>query len=171
MEQMSNFIGLTPSQTSSAANLYAADPSSRMDILRSIARVSSFSGEGIVPCEPGFGMSEILFAICMKFPGSSEEAEPILAASFLAKCVRKNRPLPMITEDGEMDFCAKTLVSLAVFLRAMIRRTERSGAPRPEYYRKVAQGILSQKTPAHRALSSHHMAWESFIHENFCTSE
>jgi hypothetical protein len=170
MEMLATFAGLPPRKAIAASSLYERDPSSRLPILRAMSQGSPIPSEGIVPCPGPGGVSEVLFMVCMRFPGSSEEAEPIIAASFMAKCVRSRAPLPMITEDSGVEFCAKTLVSLSVFLEAMNRRTARAGAPKPEYYRKVAQGILSKKTVAHRALSSHHQAWESFIHENFCPS-
>ncbi len=51
------------------------------------------------------------------------------------------------------------------FLPAMICRLEKHGAPAPHFYRKMARGILSEKTKAHRALAAHHQAWENFLFE------
>jgi hypothetical protein len=170
VEKFGKFLGLTEGQIAAASNLYSRDPSSRLELLRSLASSRELDRPGLIPCDLGKGLGEMLCLICLRFPVASEESEPLLVASFISMAGRHPQPLPLVSEDGEVEFCAKTLVSLAVFMEAMIARTERRGSPSPGYYRGVAKGILSRKSPAHRALGAHHEAWEGFIHENFCLS-
>ena len=151
------------------AGLYNRDPGSRLAILGELAGGESPGADTIIPCDSGGGIGEALCILCLKFPGASEEGEPLVAAGMISRVARESHPLPMISEDRGTLLCAKTLVSLALFLPAMISRWKRRGAPAPEFYRNAAVGMLrGGPTIAHKALSAHHRGWEDFLHEQLC---
>ena len=145
---------LTHLSNPSCEELYKNDPASRLEILKSLAK-NETKNEGIAPCE---SQSQVFCLICLKFPNSSEEEEPLIVSNFLNRAGKVENPLPALTDQFTEDtlFCAKTLVALALFKDALVKRWLRHSAPKPEFYRKTAQGVLSSKTQAHRAISSHH---------------
>jgi len=151
-----------------AAQLYASDPASRLALMRECSRGEWPSDTEVIPCDAKGGITRAMCLLCLKFPGASEEAEPLLAAGMISRVSRDSRPLPMVSEDSAAMLCAKTLVSLALYLPAMIFRWKQRGAPRPEFYRNASMGILSKGTAAHRALGAHHRGWEDFLHEQLC---
>lgn len=159
-------LGLSESVSLAVSSLYKSDASSRLAILQTLAS-RNLSNE-YSPVDSGIRLGDAMCLICLKFPSASEESEPLIVASFLLKVNRESKPLPMLSEDAELKFCAKTLVALSLFLPAMNHRTTRHGAPRPDYYRSASISILRSRTPAHRALASHHRAWEIFLQENLC---
>ena len=95
-----------------------------------------------------------------------------LTVAFLLERVMKKRPsqtpLPSLLQDKGLDFCAKTLVSLALFYPQMERRTRLAAAPKPSFYRAHAINILRNlSVPGYQALAKHHQAWEHEIFETF----
>jgi hypothetical protein len=141
--------------------LFQNDPRSRHQILQSLAKTplpnKPFSEEG----SPG----QLFTLICYKFPHTSEEEEPLIAAGFLISLYREAQPLPLLCEDPPLQFCAKTLVSLALFKTALTKRWTFRGAPHPNFYRETAKTYLKTLSPAHKALGQHHERWENFLHE------
>lgn len=164
------FAGFGAVDPEGACDLYQRDPASRLAILREMA--GGAAGGGIIPCDSGGGIGVALCTLCLKFPGASEEDEPLVAAGMISRVSREYTPLPMLSEDPRMLFCAKALVSLALFLPAMVLRWRRRGAPSPGFYRNASMGVLdSGPTKAHRALGAHHRGWENFLHEQLCPTD
>jgi hypothetical protein len=149
--------------SSSCEALYKSDSSSRLLILKSLAK-NSIPNDKVMPCE---NESQVFCLICLGFPNSSEEEEPLIVASFLRRINRENNPIPSLTDQHceELKFCAQTLIALALFKKIMVKKWERYGAPKPDFYRKVSQSILSRKSNAHKAIGSHHKAWEDYLFE------
>lgn len=141
--------------------LFQDDPQSRHQILQSLAK-------NPLPehpfCEKG-SPGQLFTLICLKFPNPSEEEEPLVAAQFLVRLYREAQPLPLLCEDSPIAFCAKTLVSLALFKTALTKRWDSQGAPHPNFYRETAKTYLKSLSPAHKALGQHHERWENFLHE------
>lgn len=156
-------LGLSAPQSASLRDLYSSDPSSRLSILRTLS--TSDLPESLLPVDSSRGVMNVLCMICLRFPTASEESEPLIVASFLTQVSKESTPFPALVEGANMKFCAKTMVALSLFMPAMKRRMDRTAAPSPDYYRSVASGILSSKSPAHRAVAAHHRAWENFLHE------
>jgi hypothetical protein len=165
MEYLLASVGVEDAE--GAAKLYAKDPSSRLAIIREASKGSWGDGT-IIPCDSQGGISPAICLLCLKFQGASEEGEPLLAAGMISRVARATRPLPMVSEDNPAALCAKTLVSLSLYLPAMILRWKKRGAPAPRFYRDVSAGILKGGTDAHRALAAHHRGWENFLHEQLC---
>ncbi len=148
-----------------AARLYESDPSQRMALL---SEVSKRGWPSVLPCKGIGGIGMVVSAICLGFPGASEESEPLVVAAMFSRAVREQQILPLASEDKGMMLCAKTLVSLSIFMPAMLGRWKRRGTPKPGFYRTLSVGILRRgPTAAHRALGTHHQAWENFLHEQF----
>lgn len=162
-------LGIGPEQSIAAKQLYTSAPSLRRLVMESLSKLPLPDSRTIMPCDMGSSLGNTLCVICLKFSGASEEDEPLIAANFLLRVTREQNPLPMVSEDKDLGLCAKTLCALSLFLPAMSRRWERGGAPHPSFYRKAAQGVLSTKSYAHRALGKHHAAWENFIYEQFAS--
>jgi hypothetical protein len=159
---------LAPQKAQACQQLYDSDPSSRLAILKALAQEEA-SPNMLDPQSPN--ASNALCLLCLKFPGASEETEPLIVASFILIVHRHNQTTPTMwdqkshqfTED--LPFCATTLIALSLFKNHLHKRWQR-GAPSPEFYRQRAQSILSTKTKGHRALSAHHQRWESFLGEH-----
>lgn len=141
--------------------LYQTDPTSRLQILQALSKAP-------LPNQPFYEEktpSQFFTLICFKFPHPSDEEEPLIAAQFLVSLSQEIQPLPLLSEDTPLQFCAKTLVSLALFKTALTKRWAYRGAPHPNFYRETAKTYLQTLSPAHQALSKHHERWESFLHE------
>jgi hypothetical protein len=168
MRHWSKTLDLSEQSSLALNTLYKQDSSSRLAILKSMASCELPNTPLQWDLTKNIGGAMCL--ICLKFPLSTEESEPLIVASFLTKVSHETAPLPLIASDEQLGFCAKTLVALSLFYPAMRRRTDRHAAPSPEYYRQTSRGILQNKTPAHRALASHHVAWENFLYEQLSPS-
>ena len=149
--------------TESCQQLYKDDPPSRLAILKALS--SNPLENKPLAQTLGDNDGHFLTLLCLKFPNASEENEPLVVAGFLTKVSREKNPLPLLTEDSDIVFCAKALVSLALFQDALKKRWRNHGAPSPNFYRKTSKSVLKTKTKAHQAVSSHHEQWENFLFE------
>lgn len=158
-------LGLNQPQSEAVKKLYTKEPSLRKELLKSLSKIPL--PEGILVCDIAKSLGNVFSIICLKYPGATEEDEPLIAANFLTKGVKDSRPLPLVTEDSDLELCSKTFTALCLFLPAMLKRTQRYGSPSPNFYRRTAQSLLKNKSQAHKALADHHRGWETFVYEQF----
>ena len=79
--------------------------------------------------------------------------------------IRQVDILPMITEHQGRELAYRCLISLGIFKDALRTRSDRRGAPSPDFYRTI--GILSFNQIGMTEISSHFIGWESFLAEMF----
>ena len=97
------------------------------------------------------------------FADSADECSCV--AGMVVKLLKKADILPLVTEHKGMELAARCLISLGIFMKAMVERTSRTNAPPPHFYRSVGRNMLVQK--GRTDVAEHFRNWEAFLQELF----
>lgn len=145
-------------QCKAIQDLYVKDPSSHKAIYQSIS-VKLFDNEKIILAK---GLDMLSLILKQNSFGATDE-EIMMVAVFIYKSFFYDSILPYLSEGNSLDFSIKTLVSLSFFRKTMEKRTERFGAPSPNYYRETSKLVF--KYHGYDGIAKSHQNWESFLVE------
>lgn len=158
------------SRAPQAAQDLLEDEGCRFPVLRQLAnQVLDKPAEGIIQDS----LLDFLGMLCLSAPFADNEEECWFVAVLLASGLKMQPILPtLVTEsrDGRMHYRPKTgmdipkkvLTALTLFPEAMVKRTERTGAPALKFYRTASCRELRRY--GHDRVAEHHEAWEEHMH-------
>jgi len=137
-----------------------ADESSRLLIQKEIGKKLLDTDEVI----DELPLTQLMFLTSLSHFSTSEE-ECVNVASIIYWGFEQNDILPMVHEHRNKELAYRCLISLGFFKKALIRRYERYGAPRPSFYRQV--GANTFESIGMIEVGQHFNQWESFLSEFF----
>jgi len=151
--------------------LFQEEPDLRPHLLKSISKILQEEGAPIpwdLPSEnTKQSITDYIHLVCLQAAFASEEKEPALVATLLTAGASQPNPLPELTEPDPDTFCSKTIYSLTFLQPYMEKKTNQSGRPHPNFYRKTStQKLLGKEEPEAHALAHHHQNWETFLQEH-----
>jgi hypothetical protein len=144
-------------------SLFNEDGSVKDIIKRAIGEKIILSKEKILSTNP----LDIIYLICLtsKFAVSDDECHRVAITVYQYINLNQENLLPYITEGMDLRFASKTLISLALFSKALEKRWRYRGAPSPQFYRKLSKSIFKQN--GQEDIATHHEQWEGFLGEFF----
>lgn len=141
-------------------DLHKNDESSRNIIREAIGNKIILDNNKILTSRP----LDVLCLICLtsKFASSDDECYRV-AITVYQHFDKVHDFLPYITNQEGLAFASKTLAALSFAYKAMEKRWQRHGAPKPEHYRKASK--LTFLRHGQKDLAAHHEKWEGFLGE------
>ena len=71
----------------------------------------------------------------------------------------------MVSEHRGKELAYRCLISLGIFKKAIVHRSERHGAPSPDFYRNIGRSTFVQI--GKEDVGNHFLQWENFLSEMF----
>jgi hypothetical protein len=143
-------------------DLYKNDESTRNILREAIGNKIILENKTILTSKP----LDVLCLVCLtsKFASSEDECHRV-AITVYQHLDKVNDFLPYLTDQEGLAFASKTLIALSFAYKAMERRWQRHGAPKPDYYRKASK--LTFLRHGQKDIAAHHEKWEGFLGELF----
>ena len=109
---------------------------------------------------------DVIFMVCLssRFATSDDECQRV-AITFHQYMFADNILPQLHSDDSELTFAGKTLISLSLFANTLKHKCERYGAPSPKYYRDVSKSIYTRYNQVD--IAEHFELWEAFLGEMF----
>ena len=101
----------------------------------------------------------VMSASC--FADSDDECVDV--AKLVYYLINKKDMLPLVSSHHGIDLASRCLVSLSLFMRAMVERSRRRTYPPPHFYRQVGMNALSEIDMV--SVSVHFDNWAGFVGE------
>ncbi len=135
------------------------DSSIRKQILAQVGMELNKRGVVISPS------NEQLMVLLSQASFANNGTECVYVAKIVRRFLMVDEPLPRVAEHQGYDLASRCLVSLGFFPKAIEKRWERYGAPKPEFYREVGKTTFHEIGRAD--VSENFEKWERFMQEMF----
>lgn len=109
-------------------------------------------------------LTQLMFVASMS-PFASSSNECYTVAEIVYWGINTKDILPMVSEHKGKELAYRCLVSLGIFKKAIIHRSERHGAPSISFYRNL--GVSTFIQIGEEDIGNHFQQWENFLSEMF----
>ena len=152
---------VAPNETNAVSSLMQDNGNSKLLMLKSLGQRFLLSEEILIV--DSLGQLMLLIA---NAPFLESDEECLQITNIIQWGIKETNLLPLITEHKKKDLAYRCLLSLGLFKKALEKRTNRHGAPSPNFYRFI--GINEFKNLGFIEISEHFQKWECYLSEITC---